>query len=205
MEEYAPLAGLKDATHYFTGKRGSIYAAHPDASTTGYREPTDMTGTGQQMQPRSSKTYYADFKNALAIQDWMSNENIGTRLLPQMGEDGKPNALQVQMTQAHPRRKEKVGDIVATVPISAVPKEGLHPIELMQSSRFGVGESPAGTRGKYHIGSQIEKVLPLVGGKGGYRPGIDNLQHSLNPLKMAMGGSVELPSDYRAGGRVRMI
>ena len=205
MEEYAPLAGLEDATHYFTGKRGSIYAAHPDASTTGYREPSDMPGTGPQMQPKSSKTFYADPKSALEIQNWMSNENIGTRLLPQMGEDGKLSAVQVQMTQAHPKRKEKVGDIVSTVPISAVPKEGLHPIELMQSSRFGVGESPVGTKGKYHIGSQIEKVLPLVGGKGGYRPGIDNLQHSLNPLKMAAGGGVELPSDYRAGGRVRMI
>ena len=163
MEEYAPLAGLEDATHYFTGKRGSIYAAHPDASTTGYREPTDMTGTGQQMQPRSSKTYYADFKNALAIQDWMSNENIGTRLLPQMGEDGKPNALQVQMTQAHPRRKEKVGDIVATVPISAVPKEGLHPIELMQSSRFGVGESPAGQEASIILEVKLKRCCRLLG------------------------------------------
>ena len=205
MEEYAPLAGLDDATHYFTGKRGSIYAAHPDASTTGYREPSNMPGTGQQLQPKSSKTFYADPKSALAIQDWMSNEHIGTRLLPQMDENGKLSAVQVQMTQAHPKRKEKVGDIVATVPISAVPEKGLHPIELMQSSRFGVGESPAGTKGKYHIGSQIEKVLPLVGGRGGYRPGVDNLQHSLNPLKMAAGGGVELPADYRSGGRVRLI
>lgn len=206
MDEYQfllnNLPGVDDVSHLFTTESKpkfgetyqrppSIYAAHTDASSTGLREPSDMPQTGRAVQSRSGKTFYTDTKNALKFQDWMSNEHIGTRVIPDFDENGKVNALNVQVTEPHPRRKEKLGQIVERIPVSRQPEVGLHPVEIFKSSRFGLGESPVGTTGKFHIGSPITKVLPVGG--GGYRPSVDSLQHSLNPLKMAKGGMVVKP------------
>jgi hypothetical protein len=208
MEEYTPLiSGLgsaDDVSHFYTTESKprfgetyqrppSLYAAYPNASTAAFREPSDMQGTGRAMQDRSGKTFYSDMNGALKFQDWMSNENIGTRVLPDFDENGKVNALNVQVTEPHPRRKEKAGQIVERIPVSTSPEVGKHPIELFESKskKFGLGESPVGTKGKYHIGNQITRVLPIGG--GGYRPGVDNLQHSLNPLKLAKGGMIDKP------------
>lgn len=223
MDQYlqTPLADLDDVTHYMTGKRGSMYAVHPNASTTGFREPSDMPGTGKAIQPQSGKTFYADKQTALKLQDWMSNEYIGTKLLPKLDENGKMTAVQVQITEPHPKRAEKKGQIVAELPMTTRPQKGLLPIELFNSSRFGFGESPVGTKGKYHIGNEITDVLerpptkpsggggsggvavPLgrganQSGGGGGRP--DNL----NPLSLqrlfAKGGVVRMPKEYSQGG-----
>jgi threonine dehydratase len=40
-------------------------------------------------------------------------------------------------------------------------------------------------------------VVPIGG--GGFRPGQDTIQHSLNPLKMAAGGAIQMPSSYSQG------
>jgi len=219
--DYEPFMDMPDTTHMFKTERGSVYAAHPDASTTGYREPSDMPGTGKAMQPQSGKTFYADKQTALKFQDWISNEHIGTKLLPKMDENGKLTALQVQITEPHPKRAEKKGQIVAELPMTTRPEKGLHPIEIMNSSRFGFGESPVGTKGKYHLGNAITEVLErapakpaggggsgMVGvplgrgtnqsGGGGGQPG------NLNPMSlqrlMAAGGAIRMPKEYSQGG-----
>jgi len=219
--DYEPFKDMSNVTHMFKTERGSVYAVHPNASTTGYREPSDMPGTGKAMQPQSGKTFFADKQTALKFQDWISNEHIGTKLLPKMDENGKLIALQVQITEPHPKRAEKKGQIVAELPMTTRPEKGLHPIEIMNSSRFGFGESPVGTKGKYHLGNAITEVLERnppkqAGGSGSGMVGVPlgrgtnqsggggGRDGNLNPMSlqrlMAAGGQVDKP--IRGGSKL---
>jgi hypothetical protein len=178
----------------------SYYGSFQDATSVGLREPSDRQGTGYKLQSRSGKTVFADTKAAQVFQDWMRDEHIGTKLLPDVGEDGKLKAMMVQITDAHPSRKYKPGDIVSRIPVTTTPQEGLHPIEMIGNKKYGWWESPMGEKGSFHIGSPISHVAP-AGASGqpanlktpiGQTPGrFDTLQHTLNPLKLANGGLID--------------
>jgi hypothetical protein len=155
-----------------------------------------------------------DPKATNAVGAWIQNDMTATRLVPEI-KDGKftGHAL-VQMAEDHtiPQSKwtpkelnYKAGETVARVPVSLKPDVGLHPVEI-----YGSSESPKGSKARnIHFGNQITEVLPKGGGTprsivppvsgGGYRPGVDTIQHSLNPLKMAKGGSVKMPDNYSSG------
>ena len=192
MEEFKPLLGLDDVHSVFEGARGSLYAHHNAGKTTAYREPSDMPGTGKKLQNPSIRTLYVPSDGAEDLIRTFKNKNIATELVA--SGDGKQ--LQVRATEPGKNywtSKDypngfKAGDILTSVPVSGKPAVGMAPIEL-----FGSNKSPIGSKGSgVHFGSEIMRVLP-IGGNSGYRPGVDNLQHSLNPLKLAKGGMVVKP------------
>jgi hypothetical protein len=149
-----------------------------------------------------------DPKATNAVGAWIQNDMTATRLVPEM-KDGKftGHAL-VQMAEDHtiPQSKwnpkeinYKAGDTVSRVPVSLKPEVGLHPVEI-----YGSSESPKGSKARnIHFGNVITELFPKGGGTprsitppvsgGGYRPGVDTIQHSLNPLKMAAGGAIVPP------------
>jgi hypothetical protein len=101
-----------------------------------------------------------------------------------------------------PEIERKAGEVVTRVPVSLKPAVGLHPVEI-----YGSPESPKGSKARnIHFGNQITEVMPKSSTRsmpipigGGYRPGQDTIQHSLNPLKLASVGSVKMPSNYSQG------
>jgi len=192
MEEFKPLLGLDDVHSVFEGARGSLYAHHNTGKTTAYREPSDMPGTGKKLQDSSMRTLYVPIDSSEDLMRAFKNQHTATELVP--SEDGKQ--LQVRATEAGKNywtSKDypngfKAGDVLASSPVSGKPAVGMAPIEL-----FGSNKSPIGSKGRgVHFGSEIMRVLPL-GGNSGYRPGVDSLQHSLNPLKLAKGGMIDKP------------
>jgi hypothetical protein len=172
MDQYQELLkalGKADDVEYlFTGARGSKYASHKDASTTGFRIPSDRKNqTAPELQPKSNKTLFMSERDAGNLKGWVDNEALGTRLEPLI-VDGKFAGLKVISTEnldfpsygKIPARSYKVGQTLATIPASIIPQEGLLPIEL-----GGRGfESPIGTRAvesrRIHIGNPITEVVP---------------------------------------------
>ena len=192
MEKFKPLLGLDDVHSVFEGARGSLYAHHNTGKTTAYREPSDMPGTGKKLQDPSARTLYVPIDSTEDLMRAFKNQHTATELVPT--EDGKQ--LQVRATEAGKNywtSKDypngfKAGDVLASAPVSGKPAVGMAPIEL-----FGSNKSPIGSKGRgVHFGNEIMRVLP-IGGNSGYRPGVDNLQHSLNPLKLAKGGMIVKP------------
>jgi hypothetical protein len=177
MADYSPLFGVPDATHFFQGARGSIYVRHADGSTTGFREPSNMPGTGMQQQPRSYKTLYTDKNNAVRINDWLNNEFTGTRMIPQIS-DGELKGMHVVATDNVyypksdkfnvPERNYKAGQVLDSIPVTAKPQEGLLPLEFNSPKAF---ESPLGqkTGRLVHFGNEIKEVMPIApkSGMGG--------------------------------------
>jgi hypothetical protein len=197
MEEFGPLLKLDDVHTLFEGERGSMYAHHTNGKTTAYREPSNMPGTGKKLQHTSGRTLYVPDEHVDDMLRIFQNKNIASEMVP--SEDGQH--LQVKATEpgknyyTNAKYPEgfKPGDVLASAPVKGKPAVGTAPIEL-----FGSNKSPIGSEGGgVHFGSKITRVLPL-GGNSGYRPGVDNLQHSLNPLKMAKGGMIVKPL---VGGR----
>jgi len=205
MEKFKPLLELDDLHSVFEGERGSLYAHHNAGNTTAYREPTDMRGTGQKLQPTSGRTVYVPSDSTEDLMRVFKNKNISTELVP------SKNGKEMQVVATEPGASFwtakkypngfKAGDVLASAPVSGKPAVGMAPIELFGSNKSPVGDSGRGV----HFGNQIMKVLPLERGSGGFRPGVDNLQHSLNPLKLAKGGKIKMPENYRAGGRTSLI
>jgi hypothetical protein len=238
--DYDPLlklpTGTEDISTLFKTKRpldpsypGSTYAHHADATTTGYRQPSNLPNTQYEIQPRSGKTLFADRSGVTKLADWLQDRSTATKLVPEM-KDGKfTGHLLVQMTEDHytppvkgvpgrisdrPAQNLKAGQTVARVPVSVAPSVGAYPVEIARDANGNPnGESPKGSRGgNVHFGSQIVEVIPqgrMAGGSGGAplmaRPpmgGDRNLLHNLNPLalKMASGGVVKMPEHYSQGG-----
>jgi hypothetical protein len=205
--DYDVFNDMPDVESTYRTSRGSTYAHLPDGTTIRNRSGANHSDTTTGIQQASTKTLYMDPKATNAIGSWIQDENTATRLVPEM-KDGKftGHAL-VQMAEDHviPQSKwnpeEKVfkaGETVSRVPVSLKPAVGLHPVEI-----YGSSESPKGSKARnIHFGNAITELFPkggsprsvsLPGGNSGYRPGVDNLQHSLNPLKMAKGGSIDKP------------
>jgi hypothetical protein len=215
MDYESLLSSLdQEPEQLFRTARGSTYAHLADGTTVRNRSGLNHSDTTTGFQPASTKTLYLDPKATNAVASWIQDPSTSTRLIPEM-KDGKftGHAL-VQMAEDHyvpaskygPEISKKAGDVVSRVPVSLKPELGLHPVEI-----YGSPESPKGSKaGNIHFGNAITEVLPKGGspsralpipiGGGGYRPGQDTLQHSLNPLKLAEGGGVKMPSEYSQGG-----
>jgi hypothetical protein len=206
--DYDVFNNMADVEAMYKTARGSTYAHMPDGTTIRNRSGANHSDTTTGLQPASTKTLYMDPKATNAVGAWIQNDMTATRLVPEM-KDGKftGHAL-VQMMEDHEIPKSKympegksytAGETVSRVPVSLKPAIGMHPVEI-----YGSAESPKGSKARnIHFGNQITEVLPRGGGAprsivppvggGGYRPGVDNVQHSLNPLKMATGGAIVSP------------
>jgi hypothetical protein len=164
---------------------------HKDNSTTGFREPSDRTGEGQKLQPKSTKTIFMDTKPAGALQSWMMDEHIGTRLIPNLDANNKLTGVHVYATDDIPKRNMKAGQLLTTIPAQLAPQQGLHPIEI------GNFDSPKGSKGDIHYGTKITNVKPASGGMGG-GSGAVNFKNSLvgsgqTPFGLKTGGFIDKP------------
>jgi hypothetical protein len=158
------LDNLPDVQNVFETARGSVYAQHTDGSTTGFREPSNMPGTGQEMQPRSAKTVFMETQPAQSLQSWISDEYIGTKLVPTLDENNKLKGVEVHSTDDIPKRNITKGQVLSKLPATMSPSQGLHPVEILPSGF----ESPVGSKGKdVHIGSKITKIRGSTGMGGG--------------------------------------
>jgi hypothetical protein len=205
--DYDVFNDMPDVESTYRTSRGSTYAHMPDGTTIRNRSGTNHSDTTTGLQPASTKTLYMDPKATNVVGSWIQDESTATRLVPEI-KDGKftGHAL-VQMAEDHeiPKSKwnpegkvYKAGETVSRVPVSLKPAVGMHPVEI-----YGSSESPKGSKARnIHFGNVITELfpkggsprnVPLPGGNSGYRPGVDNLQHSLNPLKMAKGGMIVKP------------
>jgi hypothetical protein len=234
--DYDPLlklpTGTEDISTLFKTKRpldpsypGSTYAHHADATTTGYRQPSNLPNTQYEIQPRSGKTLFADRSGVTKLADWLQDRSTATKLVPEM-KDGKfTGHLLVQMMEDsytppvkgvpgrisdRPAQDLKAGQTVARVPVSLKPSVGAFPVEIAGDANGNPnGESPKGSKGgNVHFGSQIVEVLPRpsrlppaqmprppMGG------GDRNILHNMNPLALnASGGVVRMPKNYSPGG-----
>jgi hypothetical protein len=181
---YEYLSSLPDVTHLFeTERNASKYAMHKDNSTTAFREPSDRKGEGEKLQPKSTKTIFMETRPAGALQSWMRDEHIGTRLIPSLDNNNKLTGVHVYSTDDIPKRNMKVGQLLTTIPAQSAPQQGLHPVEI---NKF---DSPIGSKGDVHYGSKISKVMPRSGGGSG----------AVN-FKNSLVGSGQTPFGLKAGG-----
>jgi hypothetical protein len=210
---YDVFENMPDVEYMFRTSRGSAYAHMPNSTTIRNRSGANHTDTSTGIQPASTKTLYMDPKAATAAGSWLQDESTATRLTPEI-KDGKFTGYAlVQMAEDHyvpkskygPEINRKAGETVSRIPVSLKPDVGLHPVEI-----YGSSESPKGSKARnIHFGNQITEIipkgaspsrsLPIPIGGGGFRPGQDTIQHSLNPLKMAAGGAIQMPSSYSQG------
>jgi hypothetical protein len=210
---YDVFGDMPDVEYMFRTSRGSTYAHMPNSTTIRNRSGANHTDTSTGIQPASTKTLYMDPKAATAVGSWLQDESTATRLTPEI-KDGKFTGYAlVQMAEDHyvpkskygPEINRKAGETVSRIPVSLKPDVGLHPVEI-----YGSSESPKGSKARnIHFGNQITEIipkgaspsrsLPIPIGGGGFRPGQDTIQHSLNPLKMAAGGAIQMPSSYSQG------
>jgi len=205
--DYNVFNDMPDVESMFRTSRGSTYAHRPDGTTIRNRSGANHADTTTGLQTPSTKTLYMDPKATNVVGSWIQDASTATRLVPEM-KDGKftGHAL-VQMVEDHeiPKSKwnpegkaYKAGETVSRVPVALQPAVGMHPVEI-----YGSSESPKGSKARnIHFGNAITELLPksgsprsipLPGGNSGYRPGIDSLQHSLNPLKLEKGGMIDKP------------
>lgn len=197
MSEYAPLVEMPDVESVYRTERGSTYAQFPDSTTIRNRTAANHRDPTEGIQPRSGKTVYMDKDSVNRIGGFLQNPDMATRFVPEM-VDGKPTGhAQVVLTEDYGPRK--AGSTLAKVPYTLRPEVGMHPVEIWRS------ESPMGDTGRgIHFGNKITEVHPKPQGGGGAaakslplpigggpRPGLDNLSHSLNPLKLARGGFMD--------------
>jgi hypothetical protein len=176
MKDYGPLLDLEDAPYLFTGQRGSKYAVHSDASTTGYRTPSNKPkGTPPSLQGKSAKTLFFEPQAAATLGPFINDEYLGTRLEPVFDANNTLKAVKVVATDfagAWSKQGRKPGEVLSVIPATTTPQKGLLPIE------FGTLESPVGTRsvdaGRMHLASPITSVdrTPSSVGKVGGKVGI---------------------------------
>jgi hypothetical protein len=200
-----PRISSSPVNGYFVGERGSAYAQHENGETTGYREPSDKSGTGKKLQPSSTKTLFMEPKAVNALHSWVTDEYIGTQLKPAMDKNGKLSHVEVHSTDDVPRRGIKKGQVLSKIPATTQVAEGLHPVEFHGQKSF---VSPVGSKtGKeVHYGSPVKAVIPARGGygkampffpEGGMRPGQSPSLE--NPINMKKGGVIKMPEDYSKG------
>jgi hypothetical protein len=208
--DYEPLlklpTGTEDIDSVFKTMRpndpnypGSAYAHHADNSTTGYRAPSDMPDTPHEVQGRSYKTLYLEPRAVNSAAGWFRDENISTYAIPETDDKGKSTGKLLIKSAEDQKVNDKINykkdQVLTRVDYSPKPQVGLSPVE------FGpTAASPKGSKGDAHWGNAITEVHPKPARlmqnlpmRGGYTPGVDNLQHSLNPLKLKKGGMIDRP------------
>ena len=209
--DYEAFKDMPDVEYMYRTERGSTYAHLPGSQTVRNRSGEEHRDKTTGVQPKSGKTVYMDKPSTAALAGWLQNADVATQLLPEIGADGKPTGnAQIKLLEDY--GPKKAGSVVAKVPFTTKPDIGLHPVEIYKS------ESPRGDTGKgIHFGTAITEVLegglgqkPIRGagsstGLGGRRSGAGDEINMLNPLKLAKGGKIEMPKDYRVGGRTSLI
>lgn len=207
---YEPLfklpTGTDDIESVFKTARGSTYAHHADATTTGNREPSNQKGTGAKIQSRSGKTIFMDPKAVNSIAGLYQNTEIATKFVPVLVNGKETGKVALQLTEDY--GPKKAGTVLATAPYATKPAVGMNPVEIFGS------ESPMGSRGgNIHFGNAITEVHPKpdrlkgVAGKAGvaasllgaasaakageYRKAAGNVAEALLPLAFT-------PSDLMA-------
>jgi len=196
--EYDPLfklpTGVDDIESVFKTARGSTYAHHADATTTGNREPSNQKGTGPKIQNRSGKTIYMDPKHVNQVAGLYQNAEMATKFVP-IFENGKETGkVALQLTEDY--GPKKAGTTLVQVPYTTKPSVGLNPVEIWGS------QSPIGSSGgNVHFGNAITEVHPkpsrlggklgvaaaLLGGTGAanageYRKAAGNVAEAFLPL-----------------------
>lgn len=260
FDSYEPLLNLPDVRKLFKGERGSLYALHNNGSTTAYREPSNMPGTGKKMQSPSAKTLFMDSKAAAGLHGWINDEYLGTELRPAVDKNNKLIAVEVHATDDVPRRNITKGQVLSKIPATMSPEVGLLPVEI--GGRGFVSPVGEKTGNKIHWGNKIAEVhepsklkgklgiaAALASGTGAasageLRKAAGDVAESMLPwwmtggnagpadedeqvasrYRMAEAGAkagagrgnpnydprlnkkpIEMPSEYKAGGRVRII
>lgn len=161
---YEPLfklpTGTDDIESVFKTARGSTYAHHADATTTGNREPSNQKGTGSKIQSRSGKTIFMDPKAVNNIAGLYQNAEIATKFVPVLVNGKETGKVALQLMEDY--GPKKAGTVLATAPYSTKPALGMNPVEIWGS------ESPMGSRGgNIHFGNAITEVHPKPSRLGG--------------------------------------
>ena len=162
--EYDPLfklpSGVDDIESVFKTARGSTYAHHADATTTGNREPSNQKGTGSKIQSRSGKTIYMDPKYVNQMAGLYQNTEMATKFVP-IFENGKPTG-QVALQLLEDYGPKKAGTTLVQAPYTTKPAVGMNPVEIWGS------QSPIGSSGgNIHFGNAITEVHPKPSRLGG--------------------------------------
>jgi hypothetical protein len=161
---YDPLfklpSGVDDIEAVFKTARGSSYAHHTDATTTGNREPSNQKGTGPKIQTRSGKTIYMDPKYVNQMAGLYQNTEMATKFVP-IFENGKPTG-QVALQLLEDYGPKKAGTTLVQAPYTTKPAVGMNPVEIWGS------QSPIGSSGgNIHFGNAITEVHPKPSRLGG--------------------------------------
>jgi hypothetical protein len=162
--EYDPLfklpTGVDDIESVFKTARGSTYAHHADATTTGNREPSNQKGTGPKIQNRSGKTIYMDPKYVNQMAGLYQNTEMATKFVP-IFENGKETGkVALQLTEDY--GPKKAGTTLVQAPYTTKPALGMNPVEIWGS------QSPIGSSGgNVHFGNAITEVHPKPSRLGG--------------------------------------
>ena len=154
---YEPLfklpTGTDDIESVFKTARGSTYAHHADATTTGNREPSNEKGTGSKIQSRSGKTIFMDPKAVNSIAGLYQNAEIATKFVPVLVNGKETGKVALQLMEDY--GPKKAGTVLATAPYTTKPAVGMNPVEIWGS------ESPMGSSGSnIHFGTAITEVQP---------------------------------------------
>jgi hypothetical protein len=137
---------------------GSFYAQHAGNATTGFREPSNETGKGYKLQPKSYRTLYLDPRATDAVHSWFRDQNIATYAVPEADERGRPTGhllIKSAEDQKHGNKTLGKDQTLTRVPYSKEPVVGHHPLEFGPSAA-----SPRGSSGDVHYGNKITEVHP---------------------------------------------
>ena len=161
---YDPLfklpTGTDDIESVFKTARGSTYAHHADATTTGNREPSNQKGTGSKIQSRSGKTIFMDPKAVNSIAGLYQNTELATKFVPVLVNGKETGKVALQLTEDY--GPKKAGTVLATAPYTTKPAVGMNPVEIWGSA------SPMGSSGgNIHFGNAITEVHPKPARLGG--------------------------------------
>ena len=162
--EYDPLfklpTGVDDIESVFKTARGSTYAHHADATTTGNREQSNQKGTGSKIQSRSGKTIYMDPKYVNQMAGLYQNTEMATKFVP-IFENGKETG-KVALQLLEDYGPKKAGTTLVQAPYTTKPAVGMNPVEIWGS------QSPIGSSGgNIHFGNAITEVHPKPSRLGG--------------------------------------
>lgn len=184
--DYEPLKDLPGVQNLFMTLRqgaapgsGSTYAHFEDQTTQRNRSGENHVDKTTGMEPRSAKTVYMDDRALRAIQSWLEDRNASTKLVPVIGEDGKPTgkarvvALETftqqptrtvdgKLVAVGPPVVYKAGQAISEVPYSTKPVKGMYPVEILGSNKGAFVASPKGeiaSERNVHYGSKIVQVL----------------------------------------------
>jgi len=161
---YDPLfklpTGTDDIESVFKTARGSTYAHHADATTTGNREPSNKKGTGAKIQQRSGKTIFMDPKHVNQVAGLFQNTEMATKFVPVFENGKETGKVVLQLTEDY--GPKKAGTVLASAPYATKPAVGMNPVEIFGS------ESPMGSSGgNIHFGNAITEVHPKPARLGG--------------------------------------